>query len=146
MDMEPACRAQESSFVVDRSTPSAHRWLVASPESVDAATGCLTARRQGRTRTGAAVVIRRDEHLHRGTPLVLLAARYQCRGCPFSHALSEDSWRVLNLGYERIHQLADFQRWSRCTRRPLVAEVVTDFGCRVDKGQEGYWRPALGVP
>src|SRR5512133_4318411 len=31
--------------------------LVASPESVDAATGFLTARRQGRTHTGAAVII-----------------------------------------------------------------------------------------
>jgi hypothetical protein len=43
---------------------------LASPESVGAATGFLTARRQGRTRTGAAVVIRRDEHLHRETGLV----------------------------------------------------------------------------
>jgi hypothetical protein len=49
--------------------------LLASPESVDAATGCLTPRRQGRTRTGAAVIIRRDQHVHRGTGLVLLAAR-----------------------------------------------------------------------
>jgi hypothetical protein len=50
--------------------PSTDRCLVTSPESVDAATGFITARRQGRTRTGAAVVIRRDEHLHRGTGLV----------------------------------------------------------------------------
>jgi hypothetical protein len=34
------------------------------------ASGFLTARRQGRTRTGAAILIRRDEHLHRGTGLV----------------------------------------------------------------------------
>jgi hypothetical protein len=41
----------------------------------------------------------------------------------------------------------DYQRWSRGKRsRPLVAEGATDFGCRVDEGQEGHWRPALGVP
>lgn len=94
--------ALEGPLVVDRSTLSTHRCLVASPESVDATTGFLTARRQGRTRTGAAIIIRRDQHVHRGTGLVPLAARCQYRGCPFSHALSEDSWRVRNLGYERI--------------------------------------------
>jgi hypothetical protein len=39
---------------IDRSIASIHRCLVASPESVAAATGFLTAQREGRTYTGAA--------------------------------------------------------------------------------------------
>src|SRR5829696_10351523 len=65
----------EVPLVVDRSTRGlAVAWLL-HRNPLTRLPASSPARRQGRTRTGAAVIIRRDEHVHRGTGLVLLAAR-----------------------------------------------------------------------